>query len=324
MPLLLYQSETFLAHQTGKGHPENRRRIEAIAAALASSGIEQRAVCPAWQAAMRQDLERVHTSDYLDALATFVNQGGGLIERDTMVSDRSLEVAMLASGAICDAVGRVLSDAAEAPTPIAFAAVRPPGHHALAGAAMGFCLLNHIAVAARYATDRLQLDRVLIIDWDVHHGNGTQAIFWEDPRVGFYSIHRWPFYPGTGDSNETGAGRGAGTTMNVPITYGTSRREYLETFASSVTTFASRIKPQLILISAGFDAHRLDPVGSLGLESEDFATMTDIVLALAHEYAGGRIVSALEGGYHPAALAESVIAHLERLAPRLDTPAAGD
>ena len=148
--------------------------------------------------------------------------------------------------------------------------VRPPGHHAMVNHAMGFCIFNNIAVAARLAVDVLGLDRVLIVDWDIHHGNGTQATFWEDPKVGFLSIHRWPFYPGTGDADETGGGRGLGTTLNLPVEYGTPRKDYLALFGDNLEKFAAKIKPQLVLLSAGFDAHRLDPVGDLGLETEDF------------------------------------------------------
>ena len=181
----------------------------------------------------------------------------------------------------------------------AFCLVRPPGHHALSDAAMGFCLFNNIAIAARVAIDELGLDRVLIIDWDVHHGNGTQEMFWEDGQVGFFSIHRWPFFPGTGQASETGSGRGLGATVNLPVEFGTSRREYIESFENSLSHFANKIKPQLVMISAGFDAHRDDPVGSLGLETEDFPKLTQIALQVAHEYAGGRLVSVLEGGYDP-------------------------
>ncbi len=178
---------------------------------------------------------------------------------------------------------------------------------------MGFCLLGNVAIAARTAVQRLGLNRVLIVDWDVHHGNGTQAMFWKDPQVGFFSIHRWPFYPGTGDANETGAGDGLGTIANVPLEYGVSRKTFLETFTSKLQSFADRIKPQLVLISAGFDAHHADPIGSLGLETEDFATLTDVVTGIADQFCGGRVVSVLEGGYNPDALAESVEAHLGRL-----------
>jgi acetoin utilization deacetylase AcuC-like enzyme len=178
---------------------------------------------------------------------------------------------------------------------------------------MGFCLFNNIAVGARMALAELQLDRVLIVDWDVHHGNGTQDEFWTDPQVGFLSIHRYPFYPGTGAADETGAGRGLGTTLNLPIKFGTSRQDYLKRFEDELTAFADQLKPQLVLVSAGFDSHREDPIGSLGLEVEDFRPLTRIVLNVARTHAGGRLVSVLEGGYNVDRLAESVEAHLEEL-----------
>jgi acetoin utilization deacetylase AcuC-like enzyme len=178
---------------------------------------------------------------------------------------------------------------------------------------MGFCLINNVAVAARVAVDEFDLDRVLIVDWDVHHGNGTQDIFYEDPRIGYFSMHRWPFYPGTGAADETGAGAGLGATKNVPVAFGTPRREILASFDHELRRFAERIKPQLVIISAGFDSHAEDPIGSLGLETEDFGEQTRSVLAVAEQYAEGRIVSVLEGGYNPPVLAECVSLHLERL-----------
>ncbi len=178
---------------------------------------------------------------------------------------------------------------------------------------MGFCLFNNVAIGARVATDEHKLSRVLIVDWDVHHGNGTQDAFWTDERVGFFSIHRWPFYPGTGDSDETGSGAGLGTTLNVPIEFGTARREYLAHFRATLENFADKLRPQLVLISAGFDSHRDDPVGSLGLEIEDFSELSRIVLDIADVHAGGRVVSVLEGGYNPGVLAGCVEVHLQEL-----------
>jgi acetoin utilization deacetylase AcuC-like enzyme len=215
----------------------------------------------------------------------------------------------MAAGAVCDAVERVVRGEDHR----AFCLVRPPGHHALPRQVMGFCLFNNIALAARVATQQLGLDRVLVIDWDVHHGNGTQAAFWEDERVGFLSIHRFPFYPGSGDADETGAGRGLGTTLNLPVAWGTSRRDYLQRFEQELAQFAQKIRPQLILLSAGFDAHRDDPIGSLGLETDDFRELTRICLQVADEHAGGGLVSVLEGGYDPYALTDCVDAHLEEL-----------
>jgi acetoin utilization deacetylase AcuC-like enzyme len=180
---------------------------------------------------------------------------------------------------------------------------------------MGFCLFNNIALAAHHARKSFGLDRILIVDWDVHHGNGTQDIFWADPTVYFLSIHRFGhgFYPGTGDDDETGAGPGLGYTANVPVSYGTARADYRALFRNAVEKAADKIKPDLIILSAGFDAHQRDPIGSLGLESEDFADMTKMLLGVADTHAQGRLVSCLEGGYHLEALAESVQAHLEEL-----------
>ena len=180
---------------------------------------------------------------------------------------------------------------------------------------MGFCLFNNIALAADQARSALGLDRILIVDWDVHHGNGTQDIFYDDPRVLFLSIHRYGhgFYPGTGAADETGTGDGLGFTTNVPVRFGTARHDYLALYKNAVGKAADRMKPELILLSAGFDAHTRDPIGSLGLESEDFATLTQLVIDVAKTHAKGRLVSCLEGGYHLDALAESVQAHLEEL-----------
>jgi len=198
--------------------------------------------------------------------------------------------------------------------------VRPPGHHALAAKAMGFCLFNNIAVGAAAALAEFSLDRVLIVDFDVHHGNATQAMFWEDPRVGFFSIHRWPFYPGTGNADERGAGAGLGTTLNLPITVDSSRQEYIEVFTARLQSFADQIRPQLVLVSAGFDAHRSDPVGNFLLETHDFATITDRILEVAAVHTSGRIVSVLEGGYSPPVLAQCVEEHLGRLLEEKSQP----
>jgi acetoin utilization deacetylase AcuC-like enzyme len=248
----------------------------------------------------------------MDEIFAYAKAGGGYIEADTVVSPASYEVALTAAGAVCDAVQRIVAGEDTQ----ALCLVRPPGHHALTKQAMGFCLFNNVAIAARLAIDNLGLDRVLIVDWDIHHGNGTQATFWTEPRVGFLSIHRWPFYPGTGDADETGAGDGLGATRNLPIAYGTPRSEYLAAFRNAVAQFADRIRPQLVFISAGFDAHRLDPVGDLGLETEDFAALTDVVLDAAAAHAGGRVVSVLEGGYDPATNAACVALHLETMLRR--------
>ena len=305
---LLYHSPVVQEHQTGN-HPENRQRLDVAVRHLRWTGLDAMCRRPGWEAATNTQLTRVHSPEYLHHLELLCQRGGGEIEEDTVVSDRSFEVACLVTGAICDAVRRVAHEEDQN----AFALVRPPGHHACASSAMGFCLLNHVAVAARVATEELSLDRVLIVDFDVHHGNGTQELFWEDERVSFFSIHRWPFYPWTGEANETGQGRGLGFTKNVPVRFGTPAAEFLTTLNDELCRFADHVRPQLILLSAGFDAHVDDPVGSLELETGDFEVITNLILDIANQHCQGRLVSMLEGGYNPGALSDCVEVHLERL-----------
>ncbi|MGA2616413.1 MAG: histone deacetylase [Thermoguttaceae bacterium] len=302
---LLYSDLRFLEHQTGM-HPEQPGRLPPVVAHLTATWLAAQCRQPEFERCDRQRLALVHSRRYIDEVWAFARSGGGDIDPDTVVCPASYHVARLAAGAVCDAVCRVV--AGEDTT--ALCLVRPPGHHALADRAMGFCLFNNVAVAAATAVAELGLDRVLIVDFDVHHGNGTQAAFWTDPRVGFLSIHRWPFYPGSGSADERGAGRGLGSTLNLPITFGTRRQEYLAEFRSSLAKFADRVRPQLILVSAGFDAHRQDPLGNLGLETEDYATITEAILEAAAAHAGGRVVSTLEGGYNPPVLAQCVAEHL--------------
>lgn len=305
---LLYYSPQFLEHQTGM-HPERPARLARIMQHLTEKGLDQRCERPVWTPVSDEQLTRVHCPEYAEEVRKFAAKGGGYIEADTVVSAKSYDAARLASGAACDAVRRILDGGAKT----ALCLLRPPGHHALQRSAMGFCLFNHVAVAARAALAEFHLRRILIVDWDVHHGNGTQDAFYEDGQVGFYSIHRFPFYPGTGAADETGAGPGLGMTHNVPMKFGVTRDAYCDRFRSSLEKFAERVKPELVLISAGFDSHRLDPVGSLGLEVEDFATLTRIVRQIADQHARGRIVSLLEGGYNVEVLPLCVGTHLEGL-----------
>jgi acetoin utilization deacetylase AcuC-like enzyme len=306
---LLYCSPCFLNHETGN-HPERADRIRRLPERLAAAGLAQQCTSPEFKPASRLRVGRVHSLSYIDEVWAYAKSGGGYIESDTVVSPASYDVALMAAGAACDAVERLVRGEDKR----ALCLVRPPGHHAMMKQAMGFCLFNNVAIAARTAIDSLELDRVLIVDWDIHHGNGTQAAFWEEPRVGFLSIHRWPFYPGTGDADETGGGAGLGATLNLPIEYGkTSRKDFFAAFSSKLESFAAKIKPQLVLVSAGFDAHHLDPVGDLGLETEDFRTLTRLVLDVADTYAEGRCVSLLEGGYDPELLADCVEVHLAEM-----------
>jgi acetoin utilization deacetylase AcuC-like enzyme len=305
---LLYRDTRFLAHETGN-HPERAIRLRAIESHLERHWLTAQCRQPTFEPCDRAGLAMVHAAAYIEEIWAFALAGGGYLDADTVCSPASFDVAALAAGAVVDAVDRVVrgEDAT------ALCLVRPPGHHALAAQAMGFCIFNNVALGAMAAVQRHGLERVLIVDFDVHHGNGTQAIFWEDPRVGFLSMHRYPFYPGTGSADERGGGDGWGATANLPIEFGTPRSEILEVFAGRLQSFADHIRPQLVLVSAGFDAHRSDPLGNLGLEAEDYAAFTDRILEVATAHAGGRVVSVLEGGYNPPALAQCVEEHLGRL-----------
>jgi acetoin utilization deacetylase AcuC-like enzyme len=305
---LLYYHDDYLRHDTGH-HPETAGRLRAIVTHLQHLALWDQCRRPDVPLADIDQIARVHDRDYIRQIEDLTNSGGGRIEADTVVSSASYAAARRAVGAACDAVRRVV----EGEDRSALCLVRPPGHHALRAAPMGFCLFNNIAIAAQLAIDRWKLDRVLIVDWDVHHGNGTQDAFWTSSRVGFYSVHRWPFYPGTGAADETGAGEGHGLTCNLPIPFGTPRDVYLTRVRESLTAFADRVRPELILLSAGFDSHRLDPIGSLGLEAEDFATLTQLVLELANAHCQGRVVSTLEGGYNLQQLPLCVAEHLQVL-----------
>ena len=308
---LLYYDPILLEHKTGR-HPERPERLVQVVRHLERTGLDQRCKRPRWESVSPERLSRVHSLEYAAELRAICERGGGRVEADTVCSSRSYEVAAFAAGAVCDAVERVMTTDERR----ALCLVRPPGHHALRHSPMGFCLLNSVALGARTATAEFGVDRVLIVDWDVHHGNGTQAAFWEDSQVGFVSIHRWPFYPGTGSSEETGSGSALGTKLNLPVEFGTSRAKYLALFQAGLERMAQKMKPQLILLSAGFDSHRDDPVGSLGLETEDFIALTRSVMQVADAYANGRLVSTLEGGYNAGVLAGCIAVHLGELLGR--------
>jgi acetoin utilization deacetylase AcuC-like enzyme len=305
---LLYYDPIFQEHHTG-ALPENGGRILSVFRHLNFAALDTSCKRPAWQPASVERLCYVHSRQYVSSVEQFTFNGGGFLAEDTLVSERSYEVARKAVGAVCDAVVRVLGGEDKT----AFCLIRPPGHHALPEQAMGFCLFNNIAVGARVATRELGVERVLIVDFDVHHGNGTQAIFWSAADVAYFSMHRWPFYPGTGAADEIGSGAGIGATCNLPIAFGTSRAEQLRLFERELKDFASKTRPQLVLVSAGFDAHKDDPVGSLGLETEDFRVISRCLLEAASEHADGKLVSVLEGGYNHDALTDCVTLHLEEL-----------
>ncbi len=307
---LLYADPLFLKHETGN-HPERPERLRAIAARLWKAGLVERCTAGTYVPMTEDEVRTVHAPEVVERAKEVAQAGGGRLDPDTVVSPASFDVALAAAGVCASAVDAVL----RGDDRTALCLVRPPGHHATPDRSMGFCLFNNIALAARHAQAKHGLTRLLIVDWDVHHGNGTQDIFYEDPTVMFFSIHRFGhgFYPGTGAADETGQGRGLGQTRNEPVRYGTPRPDYHARFRNTLEECADKIKPELVLLSAGFDAHRDDPIGSLGLETEDFAVLTREVLEVAKAHAGGRLVSCLEGGYDLGALAESVEAHLTEL-----------
>jgi acetoin utilization deacetylase AcuC-like enzyme len=307
---LLYTDPLFLHHETGR-HPERPERLRAITARLAKSGAADQCVPGDYQPLTEDEVMALHAPAMVRLARRTAEQGGGTLDPDTPVSRESYTVALAAAGACASAVDAVMRGKDRN----ALCLVRPPGHHATPTHSMGFCLFNNIALAAQRARQTHGLKRILIVDWDVHHGNGTQDVFYADPEVQFFSVHRYGrgFFPGSGAADETGTGAGLGRTLNLPLRFGISRKEYRAAFAAGLETAADAIKPELVLLSAGFDAHAADPIGSLGLEVEDFAEMTRLVLDAAQTHAGGRLVSCLEGGYDLEALAASVEAHLQEL-----------
>lgn len=305
----LYTDPAMADHRPHAGHPERPERLTTVLRHLGRTGQLDRADRPMVRPATDAELLRVHSAGHLRAVRAWAERGAGQVEADTWVSPASDLAARLAAGAVIDAVAGVVTG----PDRQALCIVRPPGHHARPDDPMGFCLYGSVAAGAAHAVAALGLNRVLVVDWDVHHGNGTQEMFYADPRVGFFSMHRHPFYPGGGLATETGTGAGLGATANLPIRYGTSRPDILAAFRARLENFVDRIKPELILISAGFDGHAEDPVGDLGMEVEDFEEMGRIVGDLARYHAAGRIVSVLEGGYNVSILAGCVSSHLEVL-----------
>jgi acetoin utilization deacetylase AcuC-like enzyme len=301
--------EACLGHSNGPGHPERPERIRAIRDHLERSGLLARLVPLRPEPCPMERIEAVHPRRYIETIRRACDVAPARLDPDTGVSPGSWEAALCSAGgalAGCDAVlsGRVGA---------AFVCTRPPGHHAEAERAMGFCLFNNAAIAARHLRAAHGLERVLIVDWDVHHGNGTQRIFEEDGSVFYFSTHQYPFYPGTGAADETGRRRGAGATLNVPMPAGSGDAEYLAVFRDVLRPAIDRFRPQAILISAGFDAHRADPLAAMELTETGYAGMTAIVREAADAHCDGRIVSLLEGGYDLEALGASVEVHLRAL-----------
>jgi acetoin utilization deacetylase AcuC-like enzyme len=300
MVTALYTHRAMLGHQTGPGHPERPERLAAVLGALEGEALEERSA----ERIARADLERVHPKAFIDGLIT-ANPASGLrrLDADTVMSPGSLEAAERAAGAVTAAVRATLAGEHDR----AFCAVRPPGHHAEPDTAMGFCLFSNIAIAARAALAE-GLTRVAIVDFDVHHGNGTQAAFEAEPAVLFASVHQMPLYPGSGDPSETGAGN----IVNAVVAPHAERATWRKAFESLMTRVDEH-RPELILVSAGFDAHARDPLANQLLEAEDYDWPTRAILEVARRRSGGRVVSSLEGGYDLQALGLSALAHVRAL-----------
>ena len=306
MTTALIADPLFRDHLAGRQHPERPERFDAVMNGLNRAGLLDRMLLLEARTATGDELLLCHTAEYLKTVRRDVESGRRYLSTgDTDITPNSWDVATRAVGGVLNAVDAVLSGSARN----AFCAVRPPGHHANAARGMGFCLFNNAAIAARYAQRNHGVGRVLIVDWDVHHGNGTQDIFYRDASVFYFSSHQWPLYPGTGRADDTGDGPGEGATMNFPFPAGAGRREILGAVENHLLPAAARFQPDLVLISAGFDSRVGDPLGRFTLTDIDFADLTRAVMGIA----GGRVVSVLEGGYNLDGLASAAAAHASAL-----------
>ncbi|MGI9140751.1 MAG: histone deacetylase family protein [Gemmatimonadaceae bacterium] len=295
-------------HDTGWGHPEHTGRLRAVTRALRDEPELFHAVTHLeGRHASREELALAHDPGYIDSIDRMSGSGGGKFDADTFVSEGSWDAARAAAGSVLDAVD--LAVAGE--TPRSFCAVRPPGHHAVHDRAMGFCIFGSVGIGARYARQKHGLDRILIIDWDVHHGNGTQALIESDPGIHFVSMHQWPWYPGTGADTDRGA---RANVWNVPMAGGLAPTAYMDSLRSAVDSATRGFTPDLVMVSAGFDCLAGDPLGGFTLEPEHIVDLTTWVVERAQGWCGGRVVSALEGGYAPDRVATAAVAHLKALA----------
>jgi acetoin utilization deacetylase AcuC-like enzyme len=308
MTVGLVYDPIYLEHDTGT-HVENVQRLVVTTALLKESGVFDKLTPLPPRAASLEEILLVHSTHHVDRVEAASSRGGAWLDGDTYASPDSYKVALYAVGGVLRAVDAVMTGEVNR----AFALVRPPGHHATPDQAMGFCLFNNIAIAARYALKHHNLERVLIADFDVHHGNGTEEVFYKDPAVLYFSTHQYPHYPGTGDIGDDGSGEGKGTTVNVPLPAYCGDGEYRRAYEEILVPVARRFQPQLILVSAGYDNHWADPLSMMQLTVEGFARIASIFKGLADELCGGRLLFSLEGGYHLEALSQSIKATIEVL-----------
>lgn len=300
----------FLEHRTPISHPESPQRLEVVYGMLDGESMEGlfKVITP--REATREEVELIHTHSYFDMIASTANQALTYLDQDTSTSEKSFKVALFAAGSIIKGIEELM----EGNYRSIFALIRPPGHHAEANMARGFCIFNNIAIGAMYAITKYSLERILVVDWDLHHGNGTQHSFYSDPRVLYFSTHQYPYYPGTGSISEVGEGEGRGFTINVPLQAGHGDRDYINIFRRILEPVADIYKPQLVLVSAGFDTYYRDPLGGMKVTAEGFKALTGVVQCIANRYASDRLLLALEGGYHLSGLCECVRAVLKQLA----------
>lgn len=300
----------FLEHDTGPGHPECADRLKVTLEYLQGQPWFRQLQWIESIRAERAWLEWVHSSDYIDHVATSCRSGARYLDTpDVMICPVSYDIALLAAGGAVTLAKAVM----EGRINNGFALLRPPGHHAERDQALGFCLFNNIAITARYLQRQYGLERILILDWDVHHGNGTQHTFEDDPAIFYISLHQSPFYPGTGAASETGRGRGQGLTLNIPMRAGAGDKDYEQAFTDQIIPAVNRFQPEVILVSAGFDAHHDDPLAGICLSSDAYQWLTQRVMELADHHAGGRVISLLEGGYDLQALPVCIAKHLSTL-----------
>jgi len=305
---LVYHPD-YLMHKTGLDHPESPDRLKAVMRRLDETGLLKKLNLIAPNPAKEEDILLVHSKRHFETIKKAWNNGCTTLTPDTPISEESYRIALLSAGGVLTGIDKIMTKEIDN----GMALVRPPGHHATPDKAMGFCLFNNVAIGARYLRKKYGIAKVLIVDWDIHHGNGTQDIFYEDPTVLYFSIHQYPHYPGTGSVREQGEGKGAGFTINVPVMGDTPADEVMKKFRDTLYDKAIEFSPEFILISAGFDAHKDDPLGNLMLTEASYAEMTKIILDIADMRCKGRVLSALEGGYNLNALAMSVEAHLKEM-----------
>jgi acetoin utilization deacetylase AcuC-like enzyme len=312
----IVKDRRYLKHSAGFAHPESPERLAAIYEMLENPIMSWKFTEIEPREATHEEIATIHSSSYIDFIASTAGKDCVMLDPDTATSPETYQIAKLAVGGVCNAINDVITGNVDN----AFAFVRPPGHHAEHNAAAGFCVFNNVAIGAMHTLLKYNMKRVLIVDWDLHHGNGTQHIFYKDPRVLYFSTHQYPYYPGTGDMDEIGQGKGEGYTVNVPLRGGAGDSDYIKIFRRILEPVALEFNPELVLLSAGFDIYYQDPLGSMRVTPNGFAALARILLNIADSCCQGRFVAVLEGGYHVQGLTKSVKAVLEEMLDETHCP----